>query len=47
LLGSENKALIIFKHYKNDVKDQLDKKIKIIRSDRCEKHKESFNEFYS
>jgi len=47
LLGSKDKALIIFKHYKNDVKDQLDKKIKVIRSDRCEKHEASFSEFYS
>ena len=32
LLRSKDEALEIFKHYKNEVKNQLDKKIKVIKS---------------
>jgi len=37
----------MFKHYKNKVKNQLNKKIKIIRSDRGGEYEKKFREFDS
>ena len=34
LLSSKDEALEMFKHFKNEVENQLDRKIKVIRSDR-------------
>jgi hypothetical protein len=40
-------TLEMFKHYKNEVENQLDKKIKVISSDRDEEYKASSSELYS
>jgi hypothetical protein len=37
----------MFKYYKNEVRNQLNKKIKVIKSDRGGEYKISFGEFYS
>ncbi|XXG54031.1 hypothetical protein AAC387_Pa03g2009 [Persea americana] len=47
LLRSKDEALKMFKHYKNEVENQLDKKIKVIRSDRGGEYKSPFGEFCS
>lgn len=47
LLRSKNEALKMFIHYKNEVENQLDKKIKIIRSDRGGEYEFSFGEICS
>jgi hypothetical protein len=39
LLRSKDKALEMFKHYKNKVENQLDKKKKVIRSERNGEYK--------
>ena len=36
----------MFKHYKNQVENQLSKKIKMIRSDKCGEYEAPFDEFY-
>ena len=36
----------MFKHYKNKVENQFNNKIKIIRSDKGEKYKTPFGEFF-
>ena len=46
LLRSKDEALGVFKHYKNEVENQLSKKIKIIRSDRSGEYESPFDEFY-
>ena len=46
LLRSKDKDLEVFKHYKNEVENQLSKKIKMIRSDRDGKYETPFDEFY-
>ena len=46
MLRSKDKDLEMFKHYKNEVENQLSKKIKMIRSDRDEKYETPFDEFY-
>jgi Sec-independent protein translocase protein TatA len=38
LLKSKDEALKIFKHYMNEVKNQLNKKIKLIKSDKGEEY---------
>ncbi|XXG85845.1 hypothetical protein AAC387_Pa11g0861 [Persea americana] len=47
LLRSKDEALEMFKNYKNEVENQLDKKIKVIRSDRGGEYKSPFGEFCS
>ncbi|XXG43377.1 hypothetical protein AAC387_Pa01g3427 [Persea americana] len=47
LLRSKDEALEMFKHYKNEVKNQLDKKINVIRSDRGGEYESPFGEFCS
>lgn len=47
LLRSKDEALEMFKHYKNEVENQLDKKIKVIRSDRGGEYESPFGEFCS
>jgi hypothetical protein len=42
---SNDKALKIFKHYKNEDENQFNKKIKVIRSDRGGENKAPFGEF--
>jgi hypothetical protein len=37
----------MLKHYKNKVENLFDKKIKVIRSDKCGKYKASFGKFCS
>jgi hypothetical protein len=37
----------MFKHYKNEVGNQLNKKINVIKSDRGGKYKTLFGKFYS
>ena len=37
----------MFKHFKNEVENQLDRKIKMIRSDRGGEYKASFGDFCS
>jgi hypothetical protein len=39
LLKRNHEVLEIFKHYKNEVENQLNKKTKVIRSDRGGEHK--------
>jgi hypothetical protein len=41
LLRSKDEALEMLKYYKNKVENQLDKKIKVIRSDRDGEYKTS------
>lgn len=45
LLRSKDEALEVFKHYKNEVENQLTKRIKIFCSDRGGEYGASFNEF--
>jgi hypothetical protein len=40
-------TLEMFKHYKNEVENQLNKKIKVIRSDRDGEYKALFSELCS
>ena len=47
LLRSKDKALEMFKHFKNEVENQLDRKIKVIRSDRCGEYEPPFGDFCS
>ncbi|XXG46721.1 hypothetical protein AAC387_Pa02g1495 [Persea americana] len=47
LLRSKDEALEMFKHYKNEVENQLDKKITVIRSDRGGEYESPFGEFCS
>jgi hypothetical protein len=47
LLRSKDEALEMLKYYKNKVENQLDKKIKVIRSDKCGKYEASFDKFCS
>ncbi|RVW73978.1 Retrovirus-related Pol polyprotein from transposon TNT 1-94 [Vitis vinifera] len=44
---SKDEALDVFKHYKNEVENQLSRKIKAIRSDRGGKYEAPFGEFCS
>ena len=45
LLQSKDEAIEMFKHYKNEVENQLSKKIKAIRSDRSGEYESPFEEF--
>ena len=45
LLKSKDKALKMFKCYKNKVENQLNKKIKVIKIDRGGEYKALFGEF--
>ena len=45
-LRNKNEALEVFKHYKNEVENQLSKNIEMIRRDRGEEYKAPFDEFY-
>lgn len=47
LLRSKDEALEMFKHYKIEVENQLDKKIKVIRSDRGGEYSTPLDEFCS
>jgi len=47
LFRKKDKAFEMFKYYKNEVGNQLNKKIKVIKSDRGGEYKTSFGEFYS
>jgi len=47
LLRSKVEALEIFKHYKNTIENQLNKKIKVITSDRGGEYEASFVNFCS
>ena len=47
LLRSKDEALEMFKHFKNEVENQLDRKIKVIRSDRGGEYKAPFGDFCS
>jgi hypothetical protein len=47
LIRSKEEALKIFKYYKNEVKNQLNKKIKVIKSDKGGEYRTSFSEFCS
>jgi len=44
---SKDESLKMLKNYNNEVENQLDKKIKVIRNDRCGEYKELFGEFCS
>ena len=46
LLRSKDEALEVFKHYENEVENQISKKIKMIRSDRGGEDETSFDKFY-
>ena len=47
LLRSKDEALEMFKHFKNEVENQLDQKIKVIRSDRGGEYEAPFGDFCS
>jgi len=47
LLRSKVEALEIFEHYKNTIENQLNKKIKVITSDRGGEYEASFVNFCS
>ena len=46
-LRSKNEALEMFQHFKNEVENQLDRKIKVIRSDRGGEYEALFGDFCS
>ena len=47
LLRSKDEALKMFQHFKNEVENQLDRKIKVIRSDRGGEYEAPFGDFCS
>ena len=47
LLRSKDEALEMFQHFKNEVENQLDRKIKVIRSDRGGEYETPFGDFCS
>ena len=47
LLMNKYEAFKMFKHYKNEVENQPNKKMKVIRSDRSGEYKALFGEFCS
>ena len=47
MLRSKNEALESFIHYKKEVENQLNKKIKVLRSDKGRKYESPFSEFCS
>ena len=47
LLRSKDEALEMFQHFKNEVENQLDRKIKAIRSDRGDEYEAPFGDFCS
>ena len=47
LLRSKDETLEMFKHFKNEVKNQLDRRIKVIRSDRGGEYEAPFGDFCS
>ena len=47
MLRSKDEALEMFKHYKNEVENQLNKKINVIKSDRGGKYEALFGELCS
>ena len=47
LLRSKDEALEMFQHFKNEVENQLDRKIKVIRSDRGGEYEAPFGDFCS
>ena len=47
LLKSKDEALEMFQHFKNEVENQLDRKIKAIRSDRGGEYEAPFSDFCS
>ena len=46
LLRGKDEAIEAFIQYKNEVKNQLNKKIKVLRSDRGGEYESPFGEFY-
>jgi hypothetical protein len=46
LLRDNDESLEIFKHYKNKIENQLDKKIKVIRNEESREYEAPFGEFY-
>jgi hypothetical protein len=47
LLTSKDEALEMFKHYKNEVENQLNKNIKVIKSDEGGEYKALFGKLCS
>jgi hypothetical protein len=47
LLRSKDEAFEMFKHYKNEVENQLNKKIKVVRSDIGGEYEAPYNDFCS
>jgi predicted nucleic acid-binding Zn-ribbon protein len=47
LFRSNDETLEMFKHYKNEVENQLNKKIKVIRSDKSGEYEAQFGKLYS
>ena len=47
MLRSKYEAFEMFKHYKNKVENQFNKKTNVIKSDRDREYKASFGEFCS
>ena len=47
LLRSKDEALEMFQHFKNEVENQLNRKIKVIRSDRGGEYEAPFGDFFS
>ena len=47
LCRSNDETLEMFKHYKNEVENQINKKIKVIRSDKGGEYEAPFGELYS
>ena len=47
LLRSKDKALEMFQHFKDEVENQLDRKIKVVRSDRGGEYEAPFGDFCS
>ena len=47
LLKSKDEVIEKFVLYKNKVENQLNKKIEVLRSDRCGEHKSPFVNFYA
>jgi hypothetical protein len=46
LLRNNDESLKIFKHYKNKIENQPDKKIKVIRNDESREYEALFGELY-
>ena len=46
LLRSKDEAIEAFVQYKNEIENQLNKKIKVLRSDKGREYESPFGEFY-